>query len=111
MKVFVSDRGMGKTTFLIEESAKRKLPILCTNNEQVQFIKRRADWMGIEIPEPISYDRVLRNNQYGMPNPRNEYLVDEAQTLLSIVLGINIKAMTVNVRDGDLKVVPFKGEN
>lgn len=110
MKVFVSDRGMGKTSHLIKQSAKTKAIIVCSSNEQADWVIRRAEWMDIEIPTPITYKQLLLNNSYG-GGKSNEYLVDEAQDVLSSILGVNITEMTINVENKDLTiVVPIEGE-
>ena len=52
MNVLIADRGMGKTTYLIELSSRTKIPIVCV---KPSVVMERAKEMGLDIPRPISF--------------------------------------------------------
>lgn len=52
-KIFAGARQVGKTTWLVKESAKTKIPILVINQEKAKAIRKFANDLGVEIPEPV----------------------------------------------------------
>lgn len=95
-KVFYQPRGNGKTKRLIEMSNKFNQIIITCNAVEIRAIKKRADDMGLNIPEPrtaIDYIRDFNNfNQFEV----DPVLVDEATHVLRSLLGAKITAITVS---------------
>lgn len=53
MEMIFMKRGEGKTTKLICMSYLNKIPIVVSNLKQAEYIKNKANSMGLEIPDPI----------------------------------------------------------
>ena len=93
MKFITGPRCSGKTTALIEESAKTGIPIISPTRAMAEYTKRMAKDYGVDIPAPISIGEVIK---YG--DKQGKYLIDELGLCLS-VLGIEVVTATVCVKE------------
>lgn len=80
MDILVGKRNQGKTTHLIEMSAAGKGIIVTPSERSVKYIINRAKEMKLDIPEPISWGRlVLPGYHRGYRGP---FLLDELGGIL-----------------------------
>ena len=70
------------------ESSKTGYPILCLTRIDVEVIKEKAREQGVEIPEPIIYNKTYRLNV-------DNVLIDEIDVFLSNVLHTKVCAVTL----------------
>lgn len=90
--LIVKGRGKGKTYGLILKSAATGYPIITPHN--VDYIISQARDMKVRIPEPISCQNLtkLRNNLRGT---NNKVLLDEADTIIEMLIGVKVDSMTI----------------
>lgn len=82
MELIFEPRQSGKTTKLLKDSAKNNIPIVTHNLEQVKLIKRMANDLNIVIPEPLTYNKILKS----LPsNKKQKVYLDDIEVLLSII--------------------------
>ena len=90
MDILIGKRQQGKTTRLIELSAAGKGTIVAPTEQSAKYIKEQAKAMKLNIPEPISWNRLTEIGGGGYGG--GPYLLDE----LGGVLGwLNIKTATL----------------
>ena len=58
MDILIGKRQQGKTTRLIELSAAGKGTIVAPTEQSAEYIKEQAKAMKLNIPEPISWNRL-----------------------------------------------------
>jgi hypothetical protein len=87
------DRGTGKTTELIRLSANRGIPIIAPTMMMANAIKKQAQELGVDIPEPTTINKIV--NQGGKPG---KYLIDELEICLR-GLGIDPVAASSNLEE------------
>lgn len=86
MDILVGKRQQGKTTRLIKMSAAGGGIIVASTERSAAYIKTLAKEMGLDIPEPVNWNRFIQNDwARGHKGP---YLIDE---LGEILRGVNIK--------------------
>ena len=92
MEKIILERGGGKTTKLIEMSAKTGAYIVCTNHAEASMIAGFASKNGHNIPFPITYSEFLDKQYYrGLPG----VLIDNAEMLLDRISMVPILALTI----------------
>ena len=93
MKIITGKRGTGKTTQLIVASALNNIPIVTYSETHADYIKDLAHRMKIQIPDPISINK--------MPRCYEEVLVDDAEFILQKIFSdhfnANISAITLSL--------------
>ncbi len=94
MKIYSAERGTGKTTALIKESAKTGAIIVAASYPMANYIMDLAKRLSLDIPEPITVTNYLKVLVHGGLNREQKYLVDELQMMLS---QMNVETATVNV--------------
>ena len=94
MNIIIGERGAGKTMKLLHISAEKKIPIVAGTVGHAKFLKNKAEEYGLIIPEPIVYTRNLNERIRG--TDISEVLVDDAELMLSHLLGIDINTMTIS---------------
>lgn len=91
MKILSMDRGQGKTTQAIIESAKTGLPILCMDDGARIDILRKAKMMNTDIPIPMSVYAIQHN-----PWIRDtEVIIDELDFVLGNLIGTRVHMATL----------------
>ena len=94
MKKLIMSRGTGKTTRLIQESAKSFFPILCADKRRADHIKLMAKDLGLTIPEPRPVTSLMFGERLG------RVYIDDAEDVLTNLLGCNycgeILALTIS---------------
>lgn len=103
-KIYIGPRGCGKTTALIMKSAETGAYIVAPSRCMADYIRKQANDMGYDIPEPLSVDEIFRmkRNKPFMNTDimRKGLLVDEAQILLQQFFApTKIWGITVNDYD------------
>lgn len=91
MDILIGGRQQGKTTHLIKMSAARKGTIVVPTEQSVKYIKDLAKEMKLDIPEPISWNRLTKIGGGGYGG--GPYLLDE---LGGILRWLNIKTATID---------------
>lgn len=86
MDIYVGARRSGKTATLIKKSAETGAYIVAPSRCMADYIRKQANDMGYDIPEPFSVEEIFRmkQNKHFMNTDimRKGLLVDEAQILL-----------------------------
>lgn len=106
MEVIFGGRRTGRTTKLIQMAAEAGAKgevcyIVCMSNNEAYRIKQRANEMGLFIGFPITYDE-FRQGQIASQNVKF-LLIDNAECLLQRLIGIPIKAITIEDEDATAK--------
>lgn len=89
MNILIGKRQHGKTSHLIQMSAAGEGTIVAPTEQSAQYIKNQAKAMGLDIPEPIRWNDLVR----GKMGQRGPYLLDELGAVLN---GLNIKTATLD---------------
>jgi len=89
MRLITGPRCSGKTTTLMEESARTGVPIISPSMGMANYISMLAKEQGLDIPEPTSINKIV--NHGGRPG---KYLIDELEMCLR-QLGIDPIAVTI----------------
>lgn len=76
--IMIGDCQSGKTTMLIRQSAITGATIAVATYEMVRNVELLANWLGLEIPQPVTYYDIF--NTY-RENKTKRYLVDELQMM------------------------------
>ena len=86
MDIYVGARCSGKTATLIKKSAETGACIVTPSRFMADYIRKQANDMGYDIPEPFSVEEIFRmkRNKFFMNTDimRKGLLVDEAQIVL-----------------------------
>ena len=100
MNVVIGERCSGKTTRLIERSAKEGIYILVANKEMARCVADQAKDMGLEIPYPVTVGEYLRGNKFqGSSIRRDGLLIDDLDMVLDLLFrGIPIREVTLTDR-------------
>lgn len=91
MNIIRLDRGEGKTTMLIKESARLNAPIICMNTFQREYILEVAKKNNLNIPTPLRVGDDLRG--YDL---KNGILIDDVECVLEKILGVKIQTVTTS---------------
>lgn len=97
MKIIIGERCSGKTTRLIERSAKDQIYILTSTSHRAHAIADVARNMGLVIPHPVTLREYLHGNRFhGSFIRRDGLLIDDADDVLRLLFdGIPIHAITL----------------
>ena len=91
MDIYVGARCSGKTATLIKKSAETGAYIVAPSRCMADYIRKQANDMGYDIPEPFSVEEVFRmkQNKHFMNTDimRKGVLIDEAQIILQLIFG------------------------
>lgn len=85
MKLIVKDRGVGKTCMLIQTSSITGYPIACMNEAAIRFLKEKAALLGVNIPEPISFDELHKGDANGKQK-YDKILVDDINVVFNKII-------------------------
>ncbi|EON70474.1 replicase [Lysinibacillus sphaericus] len=85
-------RMCGKTTELLKQSEKEGHRILVAHDQVVDILEKEAKKLGLNIPPPVSIQRLLRDNSF----KGESLLVDEVEWLLSKMTGCRIVSMSTS---------------
>jgi hypothetical protein len=97
MLKLIAPIGSGRTTWVLKQSAETGYPIVCSSYARVMHLIFTAYDQGIKIPNPIHYSDLKGANI-------QKVIVDNAETMLQVLLKQDIYALTMN-QDDDTKVV------
>ena len=79
MEIYISGRQFGKTTMLIQESARTGATIAVATYQMARHVEFLARKLNLKIPTPVPYSEIFRNFR---ENKTKRYLVDELQMML-----------------------------
>ena len=114
LKVVTGGRGNGKTAELIKLAYDELLYIVVVDERRARFLFEQAHEMGYDILYPLTpreCESIFTpyGRDRGRYNPNNPYvlsgkgiIVDDAQDILSEILGCRVRGMSVNVMDDDI---------
>lgn len=91
MEIYISGRQFGKTTMLIQESARTGATIAVATYQMARHVEFLARKLNLKIPTPVTYAEIFRNFR---ENKTKRYLVDELQMMLS---QLNVDIATVDL--------------
>ena len=91
MEIYISGRQFGKTTMLIQESARTGATIAVATYQMARHVEFLARKLNLKIPTPVTYAEMFRTYR---ENKTKRYLVDELQMMLS---QLNVDTATVDV--------------
>lgn len=98
MNITIGGRGSGRTTELIKACAADKgSVIVCPTSASIKHIVYMAKWMGLDIPEPISFEQFRNGNQ---GRKVSGYYFDNLDSVLSMM------ARGAAVRDATFQAQP-----
>ena len=80
MEIYISGRQFGKTTMLIQESARTGATIAVATYQMARHVEFLARKLNLKIPTPVTYAEMFRTYR---ENKTKRYLVDELQMMLS----------------------------
>lgn len=108
LKLVTGGRRSGKTSELIRIAHEEGLYILAADRHRADCIFKQAREMGLDILYPVTPKETIRAFT-GYRSYRNPYkigvgkiIVDDVQDVLSHILEIEVRAMSVNVMDKDI---------
>lgn len=84
MKIIDMERGMGKSTKIINMSKAKNIPILCPNKREKEHIKELAKRHAVAIPEPITWEEYISSSNINKPST---ILIDEVFMFIDNILG------------------------
>lgn len=91
MKVVSMQAKAGKTAAAIRLSAATRAVIVTLNHERVNRIMKRAQDMGLTIPQPVA----ISDTRIGVPLGIGSVIVDDADECLMSLVGVPVIAITV----------------
>lgn len=95
MNITIGGRGSGRTTELIKACAADKgSVIVCPNHSMKLYIVDMAKRMGMDIPEPITFEAFVRGNPYAFGKRPTGYYIDNLDLALSACAGAPVKDAT-----------------
>lgn len=94
MDIIYKEHGEGKTTELIHRSHDTWTYIVTANRKRADYVLRKAREMGIDIPNPISWEE-CRNNMFRGSFIRNILIDDVDDLLQEIFCTVQIDAITI----------------
>ena len=95
MEIIQTNRGKGKTIYLIKKSAELKYPIICCNETQRIIIKNTAKEMRLDIPDPISFNSINSKEKLRGLNHFDKLLIDDLECVLKRIFDKDIYAATM----------------
>ena len=97
MNIIIGERCSGKTTRLIERSAKEQLYILTSTKHRARAIFDTAKRMGLVIPYPVTVEEYFRGSKFaGSSIRRDGLLIDDSDDVLRVIFrGIPIREVTM----------------
>ena len=104
MKIINLGRGQGKTTRLLYASEFQNVPILCKDWNAKRDLLRRAQELGLNIPEPIAASDLTHETIRSSDLVDKNIFVDEAHWVLQRLLNSmgmmgEIKAITLSEKE------------
>ncbi len=93
MEKIIMQRGYGKTTQLIKNSAKTGDYIVCHGLDEANRIQKEAKQMGLDIPLPITYREFIEKRYSG----RNisGFLIDNIEMFIQSLSDVQVNAITM----------------
>lgn len=95
-KVILQDRGTGKTTRAIQESAKTGRYILVPRESMAHHVFQKSKEMGLEIPFPITLADIHRRDSISNVIANHGIIIDEGLMVLKKLLNIPIHMITMS---------------
>lgn len=86
--------GKGKTTKLIEISARSREVILCRDENTRAGIMRSAASKKLKIPEPMTYSEFSRKGYYGVRDVKG-FLIDDVDVFVQTLTRVPITGLTL----------------
>ena len=108
MKIINLGRGQGKTVRLLYASEFQNIPILCKDLQAKANLMRRAQELGLDIPEPIAAYELTSEVIRSSDAAQKDIFVDEAHWVLQKLL--NSMGMRGEVRAITLTADELKRE-
>lgn len=101
MKIIYKPRGKGKTTQLLYSSDTTRIPILVATEAQKRLLIDNAQFLGLNIPQPLSVADII-NGRRGGSHIESCY-VDNAEIVLSSLINMNVVALTLSDEEEKVK--------
>lgn len=99
-KIIIGGRCSGKTTKLIEQSAKEQIYILTSTIQRARHIFDKARDMGLVIPFPVTVQEFYHSRFVGSSIRRDGVLIDDADDVLREFLSDTpIRGLTLSDND------------
>jgi DNA-binding LacI/PurR family transcriptional regulator len=94
MNLHITKRGAGKTQNAILESSRTNHVIICINDIEKRRILSIAKEMGLEIPQPVTFDDYKRKSYLG--RSIRGFIMDNADIFIQSFSNIQVNSMTVS---------------
>lgn len=95
VEVIAKDRQRGKTTELIELAARDWLYIVVPNHALVSYTQDLARKMGLDIPQPITWEEFVRDRYYR--HGIKGFVIDNLDLCIQQMTRVPIKAVSLTV--------------
>ena len=96
MNITIGRRGSGRTTELIKACAVDKGSVIVSpTHRNAEYIANLAKQMGLDIPEPITFEALLKGNPYDFGKRPTGYYIDNLDLALRSYAGASIKEVTI----------------
>lgn len=106
MRIFNLARGQGKTMRMLYASEFNDIPILCSTEQQKNYLINMAKQYGINIPTPLTIYKLI-NTVSTDKHHNNDVVVDDMEYVLKELLkaeyGLNMIGATIT-RDKDTEI-------
>ena len=93
MEKIIMQRGYGKTTQLIKNSAKTGDYIVCHGLDEANRIQYEAIQMGLDIPLPITYHEFIEKRYSGVNI--SGFLIDNIEMFIQSLSDVQVNAITM----------------
>lgn len=90
-------RQTGRTTAMIRTAAASFAYIVCPDRRQVEHIQRMAQEMGVDIPQPITWDDFIKG-RYHRPGVRG-FVIDNLDDCIQRTTRVPVLAASVGPVD------------
>ncbi len=109
MEILLGARGAGKTTVALRLSAETGAIIVCATEPQCKAVKDRAIYLGLSIPDPMTYASFKRKEAYPL-SPRtptgDKHIIEDLPEFLNYIFP-SIIAATVDLSSNKVTAVRF----
>ena len=100
-KIIIKPRACGKTHNIVKRSSKDGGIIICSDRQEVNYIKDLAHYHQMTIPEPFTIKQVNDGKTLGLST--RSYHVDNVDRVLCSLLGYRGPINTISINGPDIR--------
>lgn len=95
MEILQLPRRGGKTTYMIERSARTGEVIVCFDSNEAERVLDYAKHMKLVIPKPVTFANMMSFIKLGM-NPAG-YIIDNLDIIITRLTGVKFNLATISI--------------